>query len=241
MSQKGTLLLRLAGPMQSWGVQSRFVVRDTAREPTKSGVIGLLCAALGRPRQEPVDDLAALLMGVRVDREGVLAVDYHTAGGGKWNGQGYGVATYDKKPRPVVSMRYYLADADFLVGLYGDLDLLRTVAQAVQRPRWPLYLGRKAFVPAVPVATPDGLKPDVALEDALRSEPWPGPELANPRLPKPTALRAVIEEEDPDKADYAQLDQPVGDAFATRRFTLRYTRTVFWELGSQVPLRKEES
>ena len=44
------LLMRLAGPMQSWGTQSRFLHRDTGREPSKSGVIGVLCAALGRPR-----------------------------------------------------------------------------------------------------------------------------------------------------------------------------------------------
>ena len=44
------LLLRLAGPMQAWGTQSRFTVRDTGLEPSKSGVIGLLCAAL---RSEP--------------------------------------------------------------------------------------------------------------------------------------------------------------------------------------------
>ena len=74
-----TLLFRLAGPMQSWGVQSRFTVRDTGLEPSKSGVIGLVCAALGRARNQPVDDLAALRMGVRVDREGKLAKDYHTA------------------------------------------------------------------------------------------------------------------------------------------------------------------
>jgi CRISPR system Cascade subunit CasD len=36
------LLLRLAGPMQAWGTQSRFVNRDTELEPSKSGVIGLL-------------------------------------------------------------------------------------------------------------------------------------------------------------------------------------------------------
>ncbi len=64
------LLLRLAGPMQSWGVQRRFSVRDTGLEPSKSGVVGLLCAARGRRREEPVTDLAALGMGVRVDREG---------------------------------------------------------------------------------------------------------------------------------------------------------------------------
>ena len=47
-----TLLLRLAGPMQSWGTQSRFTIRDSGLEPSKSGVIGLLCAALGKPRTE---------------------------------------------------------------------------------------------------------------------------------------------------------------------------------------------
>src|SRR5437016_606458 len=77
-----TLLLRLAGPMQSWGTRSRFDDRDTERFPSKSGVIGLLCAALGRPRAASVDDLAALRMGVRADRPGVLSTDFHTAGGG---------------------------------------------------------------------------------------------------------------------------------------------------------------
>ena len=71
-----TLLLRLAGPMQSWGTTSRFDERDTQLEPSKSGVIGLLCAALGRDRAESVDDLAALRMGVRVDREGVPMRDF---------------------------------------------------------------------------------------------------------------------------------------------------------------------
>lgn len=47
-----TLLLRLAGPMQSWGTDSKFDVRRTQREPSKSGVIGLIAAALGIPRQD---------------------------------------------------------------------------------------------------------------------------------------------------------------------------------------------
>jgi CRISPR system Cascade subunit CasD len=241
MAETGTLLLRLAGPMQSWGVQSRFTVRDTAREPTKSGVIGLVCAALGRAREKPVDDLAALRMGVRVDLEGMLARDYHTAGVGTWAGRPYGVVTVDGKGlRPVQSNRYYLADADFLVGLWGPLPLLEEIAAALQRPRWPLYLGRKAFVPGVPVWIPDGLKPATGLEDALKAEPWPGPELARRSWnPTPPALRAVLEEPDAYRADSAQLDQPVGAAFATRRFGLRYTRTEFWILGTDVPVREE--
>ena len=37
-----TLLLRLAGPLQSWGTDSKFEVRRTENEPSKSGVIGLV-------------------------------------------------------------------------------------------------------------------------------------------------------------------------------------------------------
>ena len=46
------LLLRLAAPLQSWGADSKFEVRKTDREPTKSGVIGLLAAALGLRRDK---------------------------------------------------------------------------------------------------------------------------------------------------------------------------------------------
>jgi CRISPR-associated protein Cas5/CasD subtype I-E len=133
------LLLRLTGPMQSWGIQSRFTVRDTGLEPSKSGVIGLLCAALGRPRHESVADLAALHMGVRVDREGRMACDYHTAR------DVLRADTKSGRQETVVSYRYYLADADFLVALDGNHDLLGTLHAAVEAPKWPLYLGRKSF------------------------------------------------------------------------------------------------
>ena len=74
-----TLLLRLAAPIQSWGNDSRFEVRRTGKEPTKSGVIGLLAAALGRSRADSLDDLCSLRFGVRVDQEGQLLRDFHTA------------------------------------------------------------------------------------------------------------------------------------------------------------------
>ena len=103
-----TLLLRLQGPLQSWGTTSRFDERDTQLEPSKSGVLGLVCAALGRDRCEPVDDLAALIMGVRVDREGVVLRDYQTATGI------LNAAGKVDMNRTVVSPRYYLSDAAFL-------------------------------------------------------------------------------------------------------------------------------
>ena len=69
-----TLLLRLAAPLQAWGADSKFETRKTNREPTKSGVIGLLAAALGlrRDEREALARLAQLRFGVRVEREGQL-------------------------------------------------------------------------------------------------------------------------------------------------------------------------
>lgn len=213
------LLLRLSGPMQSWGVQSRFAVRDTGREPSKSGVVGLLCAALGRPRDEPVKDLAALRMGVRVDQEGTVGRDYHTA----INVLKASGSLKDTEP----SNRYYLADARFLVGLEGnDLDFLRHLYDALRAPRWPLYLGRKAFVPGEPVWLDDGLRSDETLLDELKTYPWLGPAWQEPE----EQLRLVLE--DPDGPE-VRTDQPI--SFAERRFIPRHVRTTF----IQAPARKE--
>lgn len=226
-----TLLLRFAGPMQSWGTQSHFKVRDTDREPSKSGVIGLLCAALGRPRDATLEDLVTLRMGVRVDREGILRVDYQTAGGVHRRGDHYGVAKASgATPETVDSRRYYLADADFLVGLEGDDALLRALNAAVRAPVWPLYLGRKSFVPAVPVHLPDGppLGPGLrahGLEEALRTYDWPlAPSSAEGRrqlrlvLDAPTGLGGEV-----------RLDVPLSFEPEDRRFTARHVVTTWIE------------
>lgn len=209
------LLLRLAGPLQSWGIQSRFTVRDTGREPSKSGVVGLLCAALGVPREDDarLAELAALRMGVRVDQDGHLERDYHTAGGGDVPGRKhYGVAKADgSKGDCLPSTRYYLADASFLVGLEGDPALLGTLDRSLKAPRWPLFLGRKSFVPGVPVWVPDGLR-DAPLEEALRQYA--------PRPEQP--LRFIWETADLD--DPVVRDQPLSFRLGDRRFGLRHVR-----------------
>ena len=63
-----TLLLRLAAPMQSWGDESKYDIRQTGKTPSKSGVIGMLAAALGLRRDsEEIPALsAALRMGARI-------------------------------------------------------------------------------------------------------------------------------------------------------------------------------
>lgn len=149
-------LLRLEGPQQSWGLSSRFDERDTALEPTKSGVVGVCAAALGIQRSdvEQLRRLARLRMAVRVDRPGTLSFDYQTAGGGTFNGGRYGVRKADGGfGGTVVSRRSYLADASFLAALGGeDHDLVVEIDRALRNPHWPLFLGRRAFVPSTSVA-----------------------------------------------------------------------------------------
>lgn len=212
-----TLLLRLQGPLQSWGTTSRFDERDTQLEPSKSGVLGLLCAALGRDRHEPVDDLAALRMGVRVDREGVPMRDYQTATGV--------LRASDAKAeheRTVVSPRFYLSDASFLVGLEAaGLEQLTPLHQALRHPVWPLALGRKGFVPSAPVYLPDGLVMQ-PLEQALQSCELP----AHPH--RAMRLRLVLEHA---SEGATRFDQPVAP-FSQRRFGPRFVQSTEFDLGA---------
>ena len=111
-----TFCFRLCGPMQSWGTQSRFLVRDTGLEPSKSGIVGLICAAMGTPRDDrtTIERFARLRIAVRADRPGTMAMDFHTVGGLHSGGDGYGVIRADATGvGTVVSRRYYLADAEF--------------------------------------------------------------------------------------------------------------------------------
>jgi len=223
----GTLLMQLVGPMQSWGVQSHFTHRDTGLEPSKSGVIGLLCAALGKPRDEnhpdnagkpSLADLAALRMGVRVDREGLVKMDYHTAkdvmkAGGK---------PFKDTKDTELSERFYLADAAFLVGLESDKpDLLKELDSRLRRPVWMLYLGRKAFVPGAPVWLKNGLKLDMCLEEALKK--------GYPRLAagRDREHRARLMIEDAQRGSIVRPDQPLSFAWGQRQFTVRRVRLDF--------------
>jgi CRISPR system Cascade subunit CasD len=211
------LLLRLAGPMQSWGTRSRFSNRDTGLEPSRSGVVGLLCAAKGIPREDDealkqfgIDKLA---MTVRVDREGRLMRDYHTA---QEVLRASGKATQDT----VLSERFYLADADFLVGLQslqGERAFLDGLAAALRAPVWQLCLGRKAFVPSLPVC--EGVH-DGGLVDVIRQYPW----RKSHRREKPPAkpLRCVVEVKYGDGEP--RQDVPLSFVSRDRRFGVRHVK-----------------
>jgi CRISPR system Cascade subunit CasD len=167
-----TLFLRLEGPLQSWGdQQSKFVIRRTAEAPTKSGVFGLLCAALGVSRAEApgkwLPGLAALRLGVRIDSPGVRWWDYHTVGAGMQ----MPTADGGSKPGAMLTRREYLCDSSFLVALHGEASLIGELENAVKTPAWTLYLGRKCCPPSRPLLEhPTGEYCD--LLSALRSVPW---------------------------------------------------------------------
>jgi len=160
------LLFRLQAPMQAWGVQSYFGVRDTARFPTRSGMIGLLCAALGLPRNADLSEFDDLRFGVRVDRPGVMMCDFQAA-------QDIYLSEGKISDNATIGNRYYLADAVFLAGIESeDLAQLARYEAALKSPKWLLYLGRRAFPAAKPVWLQGGLREQATLEQALQAFPF---------------------------------------------------------------------
>ncbi len=166
-----TLFLRLEGPLQAWGnEQSKFVIRRTAEAPTKSGVIGLLCAALGIPRVEAptiwLPKLAALRMGVRIDLPGDRWWDYHTVAPGTATAGG------GTKKDAVLTRREYLCDASFLVALMGEASLIAALRDAMEHPIWTPYLGRKCCPPSRPLLEKPSTGEFEGLLLALKSPHW---------------------------------------------------------------------
>ncbi|MBB4918918.1 type I-E CRISPR-associated protein Cas5/CasD [Streptosporangium saharense] len=214
-----SLALCFDAPMQSWGIRSRGIIRDTMPEPTKSGVVGLLAAALGIDRNDDMAlaVIAGLRLAVRVDREGVMERDYHvTQNVPTTQGTGH---------RTVVSERYYLADALFLVVLEGGERILTRVAEAVERPHWRLSFGRKAYVPARPLLAPgegpvarsaeDVLKEYGWLETSPRTRAWMKGQTERP------GLRTVVECPPGVAGTEVRHDQPLSFAEGNRRFAPR--------------------
>lgn len=152
-----TLLLRLAGPLQSWGTTSRFTRRTTQPTPSRSGVLGMIAAAQGRRRTDSLTDLLDLSFAVRVDQPGTLERDFQTS------------RTLDGSKSMPLTHRYYLSDAVFIAGIEGPAEILDGIEQALRHPAFPLYLGRRSCPPAgaVVVGHRDG-----RLYEALAAEPW---------------------------------------------------------------------
>lgn len=164
------LLLWLEAPLQSWGSDSKFGRRDTLAFPTKSGVLGLVCSALGAGGEQRAllaefsalgQTVISFVRGkqtadgvIKQDREPLLR-DFHMVGSGyddqdPWASLLIPKTSEGKKAvggGTKMTYRYYLQDAAFAVALEVPVDKSEAVAQALQNPAWDIYLGRKNCVP----------------------------------------------------------------------------------------------
>ncbi|GIF04422.1 type I-E CRISPR-associated protein Cas5/CasD [Actinoplanes siamensis] len=232
------LVLRLAAPLQSWGGPSRFNRRDTMPEPTKGGIVGLLAAAQGRRRQDPIEDLLGLSLGVRTDRPGSLLRDYHTASNldgsplpsAQTNNRGRQKATSPAK-NTYVTTRYYLQDAVFVAAVHGPLELLGALTAALANPRFPLALGRRSCPPTQPLVLPY-TGPDKplwpgTLTEVLQAVPRQGGRLGGRR-----PLAATID--DP-AGDEVRIDVPRTFDPKNRSYATRTVRNIWVDPPSDAP------
>lgn len=209
--ERATVLLRLDAPIQSWGSGSAFEQRDTESVPTKSGVLGLVAACLGRARGADLGDLASCPFAVRTDQAGAPLTDFQTIGAAGW----YSAAGRTVPGPPKLSTRHYLADAVFAAALTAPQPLAEQIASALRRPVYTPFLGRKSCPPAAPLLI--AVTQDADPVAALAALPYQG------RTAEPELLRITYE--DPDGTDSLN-DQPVTPPLGMLRHAARNVSTV---------------
>lgn len=157
------LTFRLYGPMASWGDVAVGEARHTEHYPSKSAIVGLLGAALGIRREE--EDVHhnlsdAYQQATKVLRSGQLMKDYHTAqapdsaGKFRYRTRRDEIITGRNRLGTVLSSREYLTDAHVVVSIRASVRskwCLSELANALYKPKFHLYLGRKSFPLAVPL------------------------------------------------------------------------------------------
>ncbi len=207
-----TIFLRLEGPLQAWGTQeSKFVIRASDEAPTKSGIIGLLCASMGISRREAKEwfpRFHKLKIGVRIDRPGIRWWDYNTIGAKIGSLTAVGKPKYTattKEIETLLSRREFLCDASFLVAIRGEPQLIQLIHEALLNPKWTLYLGRKSCPPSVPIHSGDIVSHD-DLVSALKSIPW-RPRSKNDK--KPEKLTCLTDWTPTDDKPYAPDDAEI--------------------------------
>lgn len=234
-----TLFIHLEGPLQAWGThESKFAIKRTNDAPTKSGLIGLICASKKLSRSDAdannsewLKKFSKLNIGVRIDRPGFRWWDYHTIGADI----PLRIAAGPHKKRvggnfAILSRREYLCDASFLVAIMGNPDLIFDIHSALRSPNWTPYLGRKCCPPSVPIYN-DELGQFDDLKSALCSIPW------RPRYKEdiaPDSLVCLLDwtatEDEPNAPDDAEIWYDVPDSFVWPshhpRFVIRQTLQV---------------
>ena len=166
--RKTIIVLRLEGPLQSWGENAKWDFRDSSTMPTKSGIVGLLGCAMGQERgsQVLVELAQSITVAVRADRPGAKFVDFQTV-------QGDPLMAATGKPKTtgntILSPHAYLQDASFTVFIDTTAEWQQRIVSALENPRWCMYLGRKNCVPSRPILA-DRMEADDLME-ALKEYP----------------------------------------------------------------------
>jgi CRISPR system Cascade subunit CasD len=168
MSETSHLALWLDAPLQSWGYQSRFDQRTSLAYPTRSGILGLVAAALGIDRADSggLASLRPLALTIHVYPNAGRVVDYHTVGGGydrKTQRRQITRTADGKVGNTVVTRREYLQNARFGIVLAGPSPLVQRIEHALLDPVWGVWLGRKSCIPASQIAQGIHATPEAAL------------------------------------------------------------------------------
>jgi CRISPR system Cascade subunit CasD len=163
-SENHYLVMRLVGPLQSWGFDSQYNRRNTGLMPTKSAIAGMCCAAFGYNRGSDEEEeflakfgklrMTAIAIPRIIKKQSLLKEktvelkvrrmhDYHTV-------QNTRKADGGIKDCHITN-RQYLSDASFGVLLEGEKEFLQKISKQLKDPVWGIWLGRKTCVPAAPV------------------------------------------------------------------------------------------
>lgn len=226
--------------MQSWGSSSKFQQRETNSYPTKSGIIGLLAAALGIDKHSPEEELNIEILSKlkfdvrrleRIDqiRHVQRLQDFHTIGGGwddNWKNDKNDTRSKlhipakagDRSPfGTVITHRTYLTDARFVVLLEGDAGLIERIFQSLLNPTWGVWFGRKCCLPASPLSPALGESHEATLKSLLQR--------LGQISPGTTLQFTQGEEEISKEGSWLQADQPI--SYGKREFASRPVARIF--------------
>lgn len=225
--------MRLSGPLQSWGGPAAARDWPTQPMPSYSGVMGLIAAAEGRPRDADLSDLAGYPMGVRADRPGTLLEDYQTAQALPGRRMARAGGGWSKPGETIVIRKMYLSDAVFLVAIEADQDQVQRWEQVLRAPYYPLFLGRRGCPPDRPVVVDTS---DQDLQTVLASYRWLGSYPDRDQIPPP---RLLVEASDP-HGSIVRQDVPLSWAVEARRFGYRNVRRYTVVSGGDRPSHTDQ-
>lgn len=193
------LIFKLHAPLASWGDIAVGEMRPSADRPTRSCVLGLVAACLGirRESESELQALDHLRVAIRVDEPGLPMYDYHTiqvpkSEKGVWYRTRGDELHWNRRQslETILSSRAYRMEAIAHIVVTRPesaaalCPTLRSIAEAMDRPTFAPYLGRRSCPLALPlhprlIEAADFVSAcDRALEDAAHQE-WQEFEASN--------------------------------------------------------------